>query len=343
MRHVIFGGNGFVGRHLAGLLLDRGDEVVICDIARDDLPIYRNARFLKLDITDRGALSEFRFRPDDIVHNLAARLLVPILPRRQRRDYFYSVNFDGAANILAEMKRQGASKLIYFTTDMVYGHTATHPRYEDHPRAPLGPYGDSKLASERLCEEYREQGFNVTIFRPRLIIGPGRLGILEKLFKAIDHSLPVPLIGNGRNFYQFISVYDCASAIVAAVDAGVPNSEYNLGSLNPPTVRDLLGGLIRTAGSRSVLVPTPASLVKLVLEGLDRVGMPVLDPEQYLIADETCVLDVSRAERELGWKPAYSDSDMLIAAYKEYRRGQAGTAAPTGSGLAAANAERGGQ
>ena len=48
-------------------------------------------------------------------------------------------------------------------------------------------------------------------------------------------------------------------------------------------------------------------------------NMPIMDPEQYLIADEMCVLDVSKAERQLGWVPQYRDEDMLIAAYKEYR------------------------
>ena len=217
------------------------------------------------------------------------------------------------------MESRGLKRLVYFTTDMVYGHTIHHPRFEDHPRAPLGPYGDAKFQSEKLCEAYREKGINITIFRPRLIIGPGRLGILEKLFKAVDKSLPVPTIGNGKNYYQFISVSDCAEACIAAVKAGIPNEFYNLGSLNPPTVNDLLKTLIREAGSRSFLLPTPASLVKFTLNILDSVGKPIMDPEQFLIADETCVLDVSKAKKELGWVPQDDDVSMLLQAYRTYR------------------------
>ncbi|MGH6914910.1 MAG: hypothetical protein ACREH3_14535, partial [Geminicoccales bacterium] len=44
-----------------------------------------------------------------------------------------------------------------------------------------------------------------------------------------------------------------------------------------------------------------------------------MDPEQYLIANETCIVDVSKAQRELGWAPAFKDEDMLIAAYRDYR------------------------
>ncbi len=128
------------------------------------------------------------------------------------------------------------------------------------------------------------------------------------------------MIGSGKNPYQFISVFDCAEAARAAFKAGVPNEVYNLGSLNPPPVRKLLGDLISHAGSKSILLPTPAWAVKRTLGLLDWMNMPIMDPEQYLIADEMCVLDVSKGERELGWIPQYRDEDMLIAAYSEYRK-----------------------
>ena len=100
----------------------------------------------------------------------------------------------------------------------------------------------------------------------------------------------------------------------------MPNEAYNLGSDDPPPVRKLLGDLIRHAGSRSILLPTPAPLVKLTLDALDALNMPIMDPEQYKIADEICILDTSKAKRELGWHPQYRDEDMLLAAYTEYRK-----------------------
>ena len=129
------------------------------------------------------------------------------------------------------------------------------------------------------------------------------------------------MIGSGKNPYQFISVYDCASAAVAAWKAGVPNAEYNLGSREPPPVRQLLGELIREAGSRSILLPTPAPLVKMTLGLFDRLNLPIMDPEQYLIADEICILDTGAAFRDLGWQPQHRDADMLKFAYREYRAG----------------------
>ena len=328
MKHVIFGGDGFLGRHLARDLLARGDEVVICDIVKSNLDIYDSAQFLELDITDASAFSQLDLSPDDIVHHYAARLLVPIVKKKVRHDYFWSVNFNGTRNVLEYCRSKGVKKIVYFTTDMVYGHTQTVPKQEDHPRVPIGPYGAAKAASEELCEEFRQHGMNISIFRPRLIIGPGRLGILESLFKLIDANLPVPVIGNGRNNYQFISVFDCVSAVLAAVEKGVPNSTYNLGTANPPVVRTLLRDLIKEAGSKSFVLPTPAWAVKRTLAMLDAINRPLMDPEQYLIADETCILDVSKAKRELGWEPTFRDEDMLIEAYRDYRTAKRSGALP---------------
>lgn len=319
MKHILFGGDGFVGRHLAPLLLEDGHEVIVADIAKSELSHYGRVGFVHCDVTDPGQVAAVGIRADDMVYNLSAKMLSPIQTRAKRHDFFWPVNYHGTENIILAMADAGAGRLVHFTTDMIYGHTYVWPQTEDHPARPLGEYGLSKLKTEELAQEWRERGMRITIFRPRLIIGPGRLGILEKLFRLVDSNLPVPMIGSGRNPYQFISVFDCAEAARAAFMAGVPNEAYNLGSLNPPPVRQLLGELIRHAGSRSILLPTPAFAVKRVLDFLDWINLPIMDPEQYLIADEMCVLDVSKAARDLGWAPRYRDEEMLIAAYTEYR------------------------
>lgn len=328
MRHIIFGGDGFVGRHLAPKLLADGEEVVVADIAKSDLPHYRNVRHITVDVTDPASVSAVGIKTDDMVYNLSAKMLSPIQVRAKRHDFFYPVNYHGTVHIIQAMDKAGAAKLVHYTTDMIYGHTVTYPMTEDHPVAPLGEYGMSKWETEQLAAQWRERGMRISLFRPRLIIGPGRLGILEKLFKLIDLNLPVPMIGSGRNPYQFISVFDCAEAARLAWKAGVPNQAYNLGSLNPPPVRKLLGDLIRHAGSKSILIPTPGWAVKRTLDLLDWMNMPIMDPEQYLIADEECVLDVSKGKRDLGWVPQYRDEDMLNAAYTEYRakKGQSAAA-----------------
>ncbi|MFO1171421.1 MAG: NAD(P)-dependent oxidoreductase [Hyphomicrobiaceae bacterium] len=319
MRHILIGGSGFVGRVLAHDLARMGEEVVVADIEKADSFDEAAITFRHLDVTDREAVRRLDIRADDMVYNLSAKMLSPIMPRAKRRDFFWPVNYHGVEHILERLADAGCNRLVHFTTDMVYGHTQSVPTPETHPTKPLGEYGESKLATETLCADYRKQGMQISIFRPRLIIGPGRLGILVKLFWLIDHHLPVPMIGSGRNPYQFIAVQDCANAARLAWEKGVPNGVYNLGSKNPPSVRKLLSRLIGVAGSRSILLPVWAPAVKAALTTLDWMNMPLMDPEQYLIADEVCILDTTAAERDLGWHPADSDDDMLIAAYRTYR------------------------
>lgn len=320
MKHIIIGGDGFVGSHLAADLAAMGEDVLVCDIQKSAHPHYAKVPFQRVDVTDPGSVEAIALTPDDLVYNLSAKMLSPIVTRKERYDFFWPVNYHGTQNILSWMETNGANRLVHFTTDMIYGHSVTVPQDETHPAKPLGEYGESKLATETLAQTYRDKGFKIPIFRPRLIIGPGRLGILVKLFRLIDMNLPVPMIGSGTNPYQFISVFDCASACIAAWKADFPNSAYNLGSDDPPPVKKLLGDLIRHAGSKSILLPTPASLVKLTLDTLDAINLPIMDPEQYKIADEICILDTSRAKRELGWVPKHRDEDMLLAAYTEYRK-----------------------
>ena len=325
MKHIIFGGDGFLGTELTKELVKRNERVLICDEKQSlqfgnyELP---GVEYLKMDVTDKSSFDPIAVEEGDIVYHFAARLLVPILPRAERKDYFWQSLYVGTTNVLEWMESKGLRNMVYYTTDMVYGHTVENPRTEEHPCAPIGPYGEAKYQTEHLVDTYREKGFNITLFRPRLIIGHGRLGILAKLFVLVDKNLPVPTIGSGKNYYQFISVGDCAAACLAAVDKNFPNENYNLGSTNPPTVNELLKQLIAEAGSKSILIPTPAFAVKWTLDILDRIGKPLMDPEQYWIADETCVLDCSKAQRELDWVPKDDDTSMLLVAYRDYKEGK---------------------
>jgi len=321
MRAVIVGGSGFVGRYVAAELTARGQEVVICD--RAEPAASGLGRFIRTDVTDLASVRALPLAADDLVIHLAANQYHGRVPRRNRRAYFEDTNVQGTANLLRLMEERQASRMIYFSTDMVYGKPAYLPIDTEHPKLPFGPYGASKRASELLCERYREKGARITVFRPRMIIGPGRLGVLKKLFALIDAGLPVPLIGSGNNHYQMISVLDCARAVLLAIDRDCPNAEYNLGSKNPPTVRELLSQLIRRSNSRSRLIPTPGPAVKAVLSGLSAAGLELLYKEQYMIADENYLVDISKTEQELDWSPNYSDTDMIIESYDYYKKAAA--------------------
>jgi dTDP-glucose 4,6-dehydratase len=317
-RHLITGGLGFTGQVLTKALLERGEAVTIFDFAEPQEPLPTGALFMLGDIRERKHLARIGLRAGDVVHHLAARQFHAEVPKRGRDEWFAEVNAGGTANMLEAMLAAGAGPLTYFSTDMVYGRPDRTPVPSTHPRRPLGPYGRSKSAAEDLIAAARSRGLSATVFRPRLIIGPNRLGILSKLFRLIAAGLPVPLIGSGTNRYQMVSVFDCVAAVLRAIDLGSPPGPFNLGSSTPPTVRELLSGLIRKVGSRSVLMPTPAKLVKWQLALLDRVGLTLLYPEQFLIADIDYQLDTSETATALGWHPAHTDQTMIAQAYHAF-------------------------
>lgn len=319
MKYWIFGGNGFVGRYLANALAERKEQVIVCDLY-DTLhsDILSSCVYRCVDIRDTKALASLPITKEDVVINMAANQYHTKVPKN-REEYFRSVNTEGTRNLLAIMEQKGCTKYIMFSTDMTYGKPRYLPVDTKHPQNPFGPYGQSKLLSEQLCREYRAKGMNITIFRPRMIMGPGRAGILLKLFKLIDLNLPVPTVGNGHNHYQMISVFDCVSAVLCAIDKGIPNKEYNLGSENAPDVRALLQNTIKQAGKHSFVIPTPGKLVKAVLRFLDNIGLTLMYPEQFMIADEEYILDISETKKDLCWQPKYNDADMLAEAYKMYK------------------------
>ena len=204
---------------------------------------------------------------------------------------------------------------------MVYGLPSTTPIKETMLPRPLGPYGRAKIIAEKLIVQAEvENKLRATIFRPRLIIGPGRLGILAKLFHLVNLDYPIPMVGSGNNIFQFVSVKDCARASVIAAKKGCPSGIFNLSSDNSLSVKDLLSRLVEHTGSRSRLLPIPAVAVKSVLETLNLFKLAPMDQEQFRIADQNIVLSISKAREILDWHPKYNDSDMLVAAFKEYCR-----------------------
>lgn len=318
-RYVVIGGSGFVGQWLVKALLEQGKDVLVDDIVAFPQDIS-GFKYKNIDIRDRESLSELGLNPSDVVIHLAANQYHLKPPKKNRKEYFFGTNYEGTKNILDAMHEAGCHNLIYFSTDMVYGKPDYIPVKSDHPKRPFGYYGASKWASEQLCDSYRQKGINITIFRPRMIVGPGRLGVLTKLFRLMDMGLPVPLIGDGSNCYQMVSVFDVVDAISLAIEKGIPNKAYNLGSVNPPSVYNLLSSLIENIGSKSILVKTPGKMVKLALGTLGLFGIEVLYKEQYEIADINYLVDTSEAGKDLGWKPNHTDKTMLFQAYQQYKQ-----------------------
>ena len=321
-RFVVTGGSGFVGQFLIKKLssLYPDSEIHNIDIQHPIGLGFSNVSNHIIDLTDQQSLKSFKFSENDIVYHLAAYIFTDHVPSKAKREgWFESLNVYGTQNLLAAMEENGAKNIAFISTDMVYGSPQTNPIETNHPLNPNGPYGLSKIKAEELIGDFgARKDFRSIIFRPRLIVGPGRFGLLNKLFFLIRNNLPVPLIGSGRNCYQFISVYDCVDALIEFHKQDHSCGIYNLGSVNPPRVADLIKFIIKEVNSRSFIVPTWGKGSKTILSFLDTINLTLLYPEQFMIADQNYVLDIRELTEDLNIHPKFNDKDMLLEAYRTY-------------------------
>lgn len=334
---LVTGAAGLVGSELVRRISASGSPVAGTDSgipAWTAGPLRVDAPFAPADLLDPDACRRLFQKPVEAVIHAAARQHHSQPPRWGRRAFF-DANVRMTRNIVAAARDAGVRSFVYVSSDMVYGMPPGRPLVETDPPRPIGPYGESKLAGERVCLDAAGRRFDACVLRPRLIIGPGRLGILKKLFDRIRTGRTVYMLGGGRNRYQMVAVADVAEACIAAAlrhATGV----FNIGSTNPPTVHDLLSGVIRRAGSASRLASLPIAAANAALWTLHAFRVAPLVPEQFRIAGVDYVLDTSLARRTLGWTPAYSDDEMLWAAYQTYVDGPLGAVLKSRTGPARA-------
>ena len=318
-RWVLIGGAGLTGLKIAEELIEMNtskSNIIIADLKNSLSKINLQVALIECDIS-KNIIP--KFKKDDVIIHLAARQYHTKIPKRNQLAWFREVNVVGTKNIINQCIKFNVKGLVYFSTDMVYGIPNYIPLNSAHPKTPIGPYGKSKLEAEMICIESRKRGLPITILRPRLIMGKGRLGIMEKLFKAISLNRPVPLIGRGNNCYQMVSVEDCSKAAILSVKYNFPNCQLNLGSEVGPNIKKLLNFLIHTVNSKSILIPLPAFPLKIILTILEKMGLPILHKEQYKIADKNYIVDISDTYSKIRWKPKQSDTDMIVEAYKHWK------------------------
>ncbi len=193
----------------------------------------------------------------------------------------------------------------------------------------VGHYGESKIDAERLVRVARGEH---VIVRPKTFIGPERLGVFEILFDWIREGRRIYILGRGHNRYQLLAVEDLVDAIVRA--SAVPEAAgetFNVGASEFGTVREDLQALIDHAGSSSRLTPVPVKPAELILRALELARVSPLAEWHYKTAHRDSFVDVSKAERVLGWQARLSNRAALIETYDWYlaNRGRVGAAGVT--------------
>jgi nucleoside-diphosphate-sugar epimerase len=204
---------------------------------------------------------------------------------------------------------------VHTSSSAVFGIPEHNPVTEESPCRPLEAYGRAKLRAELLCRDAVAGGLDVTIVRPRTVLGHGRLGVIALLFEFVADGAPVFVLGRGDNRYQLVHANDLADACLRAGDRAGP-SVYNVGALEFGTMRETLQALVEHAQTGSRVRSLPVAPARLTMQALAALGLAPFAPYHWLLYSESLFFDVTKARTELGWEPRHSNASMVIESYE---------------------------
>jgi UDP-glucose 4-epimerase len=284
VRAVVTGGAGFIGSTLVDALVGRGDDVhVVDDLSggkRDQ--VAGEATLHVLDVREPLTDALAGVRPEVVFH-LAAQADVrvsvadPVLDAR--------TNVLGTVNVLELARAHDAQVVFASTGGAIYGECDERPAREDDERRPLSPYGTSKLAGEEYLATYnRLYASRHVALRFGNVFGPrqdphGEAGVVSIFLGLLAAGGTPKIYGDGRQTRDYVYAGDVARACLAAT--GRAGGVFNVGTGRETSVLELYEGCRRVAGVDREPELAPARLGEV----------------------QRSVLDVSLAERELGWRP----------------------------------------
>ncbi len=316
MHLVITGGAGFIGSVVAERALLAGHTVTVLDSLVDGSrhAVPAGCEFLQGDVGDAAALDAlFDATPVDAVVHMAAEATIAtsmIDPAR-----YFDQNVTRGLVLLEAMRRHGVSRMVFSSTAATYGEPHQTPIDESHPLSPINAYGESKLMFERCLNWYhRAYGLRVVMFRyfnaagATVQHGESRRHeshLIPLVFSAVmGHRAAVQVFGtdyptpDGTCIRDYVHVIDIADAHLASLDKidDLGCATFNVGGGAGHSVLDVIGTVEAMIGS-----PVP----RLIRER--RPG----DPAVLLASSE-------KLQRTLGWNPAHSSLEEIIASAWEW-------------------------
>lgn len=265
---LVTGATGFIGTHLVLKLRQVGHEVI-------------EANSQSGDIADESTWSGFP--QTEVVVHLAAKTFVPdswVDPAA-----FIKCNLLGTVAALNYCKKHNAR--LVFLSSYLYGNPQLLPIPENAPLVAMNPYALSKKLAEEVCHFYAASfGINITIFRPFNIYGPGQPDnfLIPSIIRQLSENKVIQVKDlNPKRDYVYIT--DLVDAIIKAIDKTSGLNIFNIGSGKSYSVAELIQ----------------------ILQDIKKTNLHVISTEDKR-RDEImdCVADITRANRHLGWKPAYS-------------------------------------
>jgi len=307
MRHrliTVFGGTGFIGRHLIHRLAARGARIQVITReparARDLQPMGNVGQIVarRADLSSEEALARTLERSWAVVN------LVGILYERGRRT-FQAVHVDLAARIARTAAAVGAEHLQHVSA---IGADAEA----------TAAYARSKAAGERAV---REAFPGATVFRPSIVVGPED-GFFNRFAEMARFSPFLPLIGGGRTRFQPVYVGDVGDAMIAALEReDAPGRTFELGGPQVYSFEELMRYMLEVIGRRRLLIPISFGLATFQARFLEWLPVPPLTRDQVeLLKRDNVVAEGARTLADLGVTPTPIELVVpdYLARYRPY-------------------------
>ncbi|HAX99442.1 MAG TPA: UDP-glucose 4-epimerase [Candidatus Atribacteria bacterium] len=295
MKIMLTGGAGFIGSHIADLLIKEGHQVIIIDNLSTGKQAYINpaASFYHLDIRDQSLEDIFvREKPDILTHH-AAQVSVRYSVADPIHDL--EINIRGTVHLLELSRKYGVKKVIFASSGgAVYGEQDYFPADEKHPLRPLSPYGVAKLAGESYLYYY-QQNFDLpsVALRYANVYGPrqdplGEAGVIAIFSRGMLLGKQLIINGTGEQTRDYVYVEDVARMNVLALADGI-KGPFNVGTGKETTVNYLFKKI----------------------QSLTHSGAPEAHGEPKKGEQFRSVISAEKAKQTLGWEPEVQLDDGL--------------------------------
>ncbi len=223
MKCLVTGGGGFIGSHLSTFLAARGDEVIVLDNfstgKRENLHGLK-VRLIEGDIRDFACVTEAVQGVDTVFHQAA---LCSVARSVEDPRSTHEVNTTGTLNVFEASRKAGVRRVVFASSSSVYGDSASLPKEESMPTAPLSPYAISKLVGEHYAAVYwRLFGLETVGLRYFNVFGPRQdpnseyAAVIPKFLHGILNHEEVRVHGDGSQSRDFTYVENVVQANVAA-------------------------------------------------------------------------------------------------------------------------------
>lgn len=290
MKILITGVHGFVGGNLVEAL-KKDHTIYGLDIIapiKDGVRCTFSWDYLDVEdgIPEVDAIIHLAGKAHDTKNEAAADVYFKVNTELTKKIYDYFLAHDSI------------KKFIFFSTAKAAADRVDGELTEDVTPAPVGPYGESKIAAEKYILEHPKNGKQVYIFRPCMIHGPGNKGNLNLLYGVVKKGIPWPL-GAFENKRTFTSIDNICFAVDGVLTKDVPSGIYNMGDDEALSTNELIEEICKSLGKKAHIWKLSKGLMTSVAKLGGMLHLP-LNPERLQKLTENYVSSNAKIKKALG-------------------------------------------